>query len=298
MVSPKVWLIGARGMLGSALSARLARLAVDHVATDLELDIADASRVVEFVERERPTHVLNAAAYTRVDDAEAHEDEAFRVNALGPDHIGRAAATVGAAVVHISTDYVFDGRAETPYREDAATAPGGAYGRTKLAGEERLLAHRSERARVFVIRTSWLFGENGANFVRTIVRLLAEREELRVVADQRGRPTYTGDLADTVLALVGLTGRAAAADDGIFHFANAGVTSWHGFALAILELCREKGFPVKATRVVPVTTAEFPRPAPRPAYSVLDTSRLEAALAFRPREWREALDEYLDRLER
>ncbi|HEY3496734.1 MAG TPA: dTDP-4-dehydrorhamnose reductase [Polyangiaceae bacterium] len=293
--STKVWLVGARGMLGSALATRLERLRVPYVTTDLELDIGQAEPVLAFALRERPTHIVNAAAYTRVDDAEAHEDEAFRANALGPDHLGRAAAELGAGVVHFSTDYVFDGTARTPYQEEAPTAPSGAYGRTKLEGERRLLAHRSERCPVHVIRTSWLFGENGNNFVRTIARLVAEKEELRVVADQYGRPTYTGDLADAALALAGLDGRAPAGD-GIVHFANGGETTWHGFASAIRELCLARGLPVKAARVVPVTTAEFPRPAPRPAYSVLDTRRIEAALGRAPRPWPAALEEYFGRL--
>jgi dTDP-4-dehydrorhamnose reductase len=294
MTTPKVWLVGSRGMLGSALTTRLARHGLPCLATDLELDITHADAVRAFALRERPTHIVNAAAYTRVDAAETEENEAFRVNALGPDHLGRAAAELGATVVHFSTDYVFDGRGREPYREDADCAPTGAYGRSKLAGEERLLAHRSARCPVYLIRTSWLFGENGPNFVRTIVRLLAEKDELRVVADQVGRPTYTGDLADAALALTGLTGRSGPRADGIFHFANAGATSWHGFASAIRALCLARGRPVKAARVVPITTAEFPLPAARPAYSVLDTSRIEQALGEPPRPWQAALAEYLD----
>jgi len=291
----KIWLVGARGMLGHALAARIAQRGLACVATDAELDIAEAERVREFAERERPTHILNAAAHTRVDDAETQENEAFRVNALGPEALASAAKSLGAKFLHFSTDYVFDGNAPSPYREDAPCAPRSAYGRTKLAGEQRALAQRDEKSPVYVVRTSWLFGENGNNFVRTIVGLLATREELRVVVDQEGRPTYTGDLADAALALAGLYGKAPAAD-GIYHFANHGATSWHRFATVIRERCLALGFPVKAQRVVPVTTLEFPRPAPRPANSVLDTSRLEAALVRSPRPWQDALEDYLQGL--
>jgi dTDP-4-dehydrorhamnose reductase len=288
----KIWLVGARGMLGTALLARLERLDVPHVTTDLDVDIAEPARVLEFARRERPTLILNAAGYTRVDDAETHEAEALRVNGVGPENLGVAAREVGAKVVHYSTDYVFDGLGRAPYREDAATGPSGAYGRTKLAGEERLLAACPGAA--VVIRTSWLFGENGPNFVKTMARLLAEKEELRVVADQRGRPTYTGDLADATLALSGL-GRDAGAEPGVYHFANAGEVTWHAFTLAIRDACLKHGRPVKAARILPVTTAEFPRPAPRPAYSVLDTGRIERTLGVPPRDFRLALDEYLGR---
>ena len=285
----KVWLVGAKGMLGTALAGRLEARGVRLVATDRELDIANGEQVTSFARREKPTHVINAAAYTRVDDAETHEDEAFAANALGPENLGRAAAELGASVVHFSTDYVFAGAARDPYTESAPTGPTSAYGRTKLAGEERLLAAAPG---AYVIRTSWLFGENGPSFPRTIAKLCLERDELRVVADQIGRPTYTGDLADAALALAGLAGRAPAAG-GIYHFANAGIVSWHELAVRVREHLVELGRPVKASRVMAITTAEFPRPAPRPAYSVLDTSRIEAALGRAPRSFDEPLSSFL-----
>jgi len=286
----KAWLVGARGMLGTALRTRLEGERVPHVCTDIELDITERGAVQSFAERERPELILNAAAYTRVDDAEANEETALRVNATGPENLGIAAAAVGARVVHVSTDYVFDGRADTPYPEDAPTAPQGAYGRTKLAGEKQLLAACPGAA--IVVRTSWLFGENGPNFVRTMMRLMADKEELRVVADQKGRPTYTGDLADALLALSGVTATKPA-PAGVYHFANAGEVTWHAFTLAIRDALSRHGFPLKVERIVPVTTAEFPRPAPRPAYSVLDTQKLERVLGKAPRPFEEALEEYV-----
>jgi dTDP-4-dehydrorhamnose reductase len=279
-------------MLASAIKPLLEARGLPFVGTDAELDIADRDAVFEFARRERPELVINAAAYTRVDDAEKELEAARRGNADGPAHLGAAARELGARVIHFSTDYVFDGKGTSPYREDAEVAPLGAYGKTKLEGEERLLEETGGN-NVAVIRTSWLFGGLGNNFVRTMLKLLAEREELRVVADQRGRPTYTRDLAEAALALAALREQ-----NGIFHFANQGEVTWHGFTVAIREVALARGFPVKATRVTPVTTAEFPRPAPRPAYSVLHTGRIEAALGVSPRPWRAALEDYLEELAR
>jgi dTDP-4-dehydrorhamnose reductase len=295
----KVWLTGAHGLLGSVLDARLKELGTPFVATDRELDIADLGAVAGFVERERPTLFVNAAAYTRVDDAETHEDQAFRTNALGPENLGTVAARSGASVLHVSTDYVFDGRASEPYREDAACAPRGAYARSKYEGERRLSEVTGGRS-VWIVRTSWLFGEHGPSFVRRIVELLAERDELRIVADQRGRPTYTSDLAEAALKLTGLVEPerhpASARPHGVYHFANSGETTWHGLAEAIGERARKLGFPVRTARIVPITTADYPLPAARPAYSVLDTRKIEGALGITPRHWHATLDEFLAKL--
>ena len=289
----KVWLVGAGGMLATAVRAELEGRGVPFVATDLDVDIAAEGAVSELMARESPTHVVNCAAYTRVDDAERHEDDAFRANATGPRNLAVAVRGAEASLVHFSTDYVFDGLAKAPYTEDAPCAPAGAYARSKRAGEEAVLAEIEQGLRATLVRTSWLFGEGGKNFVATMVRLIAEREELRVVADQVGRPTYTKDLARAALDLAGIGDGARAPEPGVYHFANAGVTSWHGFTMAIREVCLELGLPVRAARIVPITTAEYPLPAPRPAYSVLDTGRIERVLGRVPRPFREALAEYL-----
>lgn len=291
----KVWLVGAKGLLGSALHARLEGLGVAFVATDRELDVADLQAVTAFVERERPALILNAAAYTRVDDAETHEQEAFRANGIGPENLGTAGIRNGASVVHISTDYVFDGRASEPYREDAPCAPVSAYARSKHEGERRLFEVTGGRS-LWVIRTSWLFGDDGPSFVRRITELVAERDELRVVADQRGRPTYAPDLADAALRLAGLVEPerhpASKRAHGIYHFANSGEATWHALAEAVRARALELGLPVRAARILPITTAEYPLPAVRPAYSVLDTAKIESALGQAPRHWHAALDEY------
>ncbi len=277
-------------MLASAIKPLLEARRLPFLGTDAELDIADREAVLELARRERPALIVNAAAYTRVDDAEKELDAARRGNADGPANLGAAAREIGARVIHFSTDYVFDGKGESPYLESAPVAPLGAYGKTKLEGEQRLLEETAGK-NVAIIRTSWLFGGLGNNFVRTMLKLLAERDELRVVADQRGRPTYTRDLAEAAVALALLPEQ-----NGIFHFANRGDVTWHGFTVAIRELALEHGLPVKASEVKPITTAEFPRPAPRPAYSVLDTARIEAALGTPPRSWREALGDYVREL--
>jgi dTDP-4-dehydrorhamnose reductase len=279
-------------MLARALKAALDGFGVPYVGTDMEVDIADPSRVREYAARERPGVIVNAAAYTRGDDAESHEEDARRVNELGVENLAHAARDQGAALLHFSTDYVFDGRAHHPYTVDAPTAPATAYGRTKLLGEQRLSSILGGSAG-YIVRTSWLYGEGGPNFVKTMVALMRDREELKVVADQHGRPTFTVDLADAALRLLGFGG-GPRAESGIYHFANAGPTTWHAFAMGILATGRKLGLPLKTTRVTPCTTAEYPRPAPRPAYSVLDTTRIERALGKAPRAWQEALTDYLE----
>jgi dTDP-4-dehydrorhamnose reductase len=246
-----------------------------------QADLADRDGLLGWAERFRPDLVVNCAAFTKVDAAETERERAFAVNADGVAHAVALAERTGARLVQVSTDYVFDGRTREPYREDAPTSPLSVYGESKLAGERLALA--CDRAAV--VRTSWLFGPGGPNFVATMVHLIESgRVPLRVVADQEGCPTSTPSLARALLDL------AAREVTGIVHFQNRESVSWYAFAVEIARLWSG------AVEVIPVTTAEFPRPAPRPAYSVLDVGRFESIAGRRVETWEEGLVETLAHL--
>lgn len=269
-------------MLGTDVAAEARARGHQVLLTGRALDISDASAVQAFVARERPSHILNAAGHTGVDLCESEEQLAMKINGEGPAHLAEAARRSGAHGIHISTDYVFPGDGTRPYAEDDDTGPLSAYGRSKLSGERRFLA-ASPGA---VVRTSWLFGVHGKSFPSTMLKLMAEREELKVVADQPGRPTYTKDLS---LALLDIAARELS---GVWHFANAGAVSWHGFAQAIHQRASAAGIPIKAQAVQPIPTIAYATPARRPAYSVLSTEKIEGALGWAPRPWQEALDDF------
>ena len=291
----KLWVVGARGMLGRCVAEQAHAHGLSVVETDSEVDIGDLDAVSKFGSSEHPTHIFNCAAYTRVDDAETEREAARRVNAIGPGNLALVAHELGSALLHVSTDYVFDGVAEQPYTEAAQCGPQGVYGATKWEGGQLVQKHLAAPGKAFIVRTSWLFGEYGANFVQTMLTLFETKEELRVVADQVGRPTYAPDLADAGLRLLGLhREQGESAPAGTYHFANTGATSWHGFASASREQALARKLPVRTERIVPITTAEFPRPARRPNYSVLATERIQQALGRAPRPWQDALAVYLD----
>lgn len=277
--SLQVLVTGADGMLAHDIMPALR--AAGHVVTAAgraDLDVTDPDECIAAAAGR--DLVVNCAAWTRVDDAESHEPEAFSVNALGAANVARGAAHAGARLVHVSTDYVFDGQADVPYAAEHPPSPRSAYGRTKLAGE---WAVRALCADCWVVRTAWLYGAGGPNFVATMLRLAGERDVLDVVDDQRGQPTWTKDLADLLVRLVD-----ADAPAGTYHGTSSGETTWHGLTRAIFA---ERG--LDPERVRPTTTDSFPRPAPRPAYSVLSHASLEAAGVAPIRDWRSGLSDFL-----
>lgn len=281
-----ILITGANGQLGNEmrdLSAGHPRHT--YFFTDVhELDICDAEAVHAFVSNHAIDLIVNCAAYTAVDKAEDYPDLCDTLNHLAPAHLADAAEACGAALIHISTDYVFDGTAYVPYTEDALPCPNSVYGRTKLAGEEEVTRRCT---RTMVIRTAWLYSEYGNNFVKTMLRLGRERAELGVVFDQIGTPTYAGDLARAIYAAIeqGVT-------PGIYHFSNEGVCSWYDFTLAIHRLAG-----ITTCKVSPLHTDEYPARAPRPHYSVLDKTKIKRTLGIDIPHWEESLARCVARLE-
>lgn len=285
---------GGGGQLGRALAALASPSVTVAAPTSAELDVTRAGMVVDAVSAfaesakaaGRKPVVINAAAYTAVDLAETEPRRAFAVNADGPRLLAAACAARQVPLVHISTDYVFPGDGDRPYEPEDPLGPRSVYGRTKAAGEEAVLG---SGARSWIVRTSWVYGE-GKNFVATIRRLAAERPTLSVVDDQRGTPTFAADLARGLVELAARIGAGSAPEKRVLHCSGAGEVTWYGFARAIFDEIGED-----PDRVRPCTTAEFPRPAPRPAYSVLSNASWREAGLTPLRHWRDALHEYLSR---
>jgi dTDP-4-dehydrorhamnose reductase len=247
-------------------------------------DLTDRAAVLAGLEAARPDVVVNAAAYTAVDKAEAEEADALRVNGDGAGHVAEAAARLGVPLLHLSTDYVFDGALDRPYREDDPTAPAGAYGRSKLVGEKQV-AERCENS--VILRTAWVYSPFGANFMCTMLRLNETRDEVGVVADQRGDPTSALDIADALIAIAGrVKSDSAPALRGIFHLTGSGEATWADFAESIFHEAAARGR--RLTRVKRIATADYPTPARRPANSRLDNEKLSRVYGFRLPEWRQS----------
>ncbi|WKD48803.1 dTDP-4-dehydrorhamnose reductase [Microbulbifer spongiae] len=248
-----------------------------------ELDITSASQVTEAITEYKPEVVINAAAYTAVDKAETEKGQAFAVNASGPENLAKACKAFGTRLIHISTDFVFDGQSSTPYQPQDVVRPLGVYGESKAAGER---AVQSLLPGAVILRTAWVYSAHGVNFVNTMLRLMREREQLGVVADQIGTPTSTRTLAGAIYALVNKRDAR-----GIYHCTDAGVASWYDFAVAIFEEARQVSLlPLEKTvRIQPIGTTDYPTPAARPAYSVLDKARLMKDLGIELQHWRQTL---------
>ena len=284
----RILVTGANGQVGWELRRSLAAMgsvvALDRGAFDLTQPDAMRATIREI----EPAVLVNAAAYTAVDRAESEPDLAMAINGVAPGVMAEEMARLGGILIHYSTDYVFDGAGQTPWTELDTPNPVSVYGRTKLAGECAIAAVGAGH---LILRTSWVYGRRGSNFVRTIIRLALERDELRVVADQTGAPTWSGDLADWTAAIVSRllepqTSTSQAA--GIFHLVASGRTTWHGLAQAVVRLAPELAHRRQVV-VVPIESAEYPLPAKRPAFSVLDTARVHEVFGIAPRHWENAL---------
>lgn len=286
-----VLLLGANGQVGWELQRSLSPLGPVRALERAEADLSDHDALIRAVRETAPSMIVNAAAYTAVDRAEEEEEQARAINAGAPAILAGEAKRLGIPLVHYSTDYVFGGAGDHPAREDDPVAPLNAYGRTKLAGEQAI---RDSGCAHLILRTSWVYSMRGRNFLLTVKRLAGELDELRIVADQKGAPTWARGIAEAtalVLARCGAPGDAGVLTEkgGLYHLTASGETSWHGFAEAIVDWLRATGQPVKCQRVVAIGTADYPTPAKRPAYSVLDCSRLRKTFGIAMPDWREQL---------
>lgn len=276
----KVWVTGSGGLLGTAVCKALEAHGINYIGSrHIDADITDLNALNRFYEKNGPfTHLINCAAYTQVDLAEKNPEAAYLLNAVAPGLLGKMGKENHFRVLHLSTDYVFDGQAKRPCLETDLIAPHSVYGRTKAQGEARLLSLLPDAC---IVRTSWLFGRTGKHFVATMLGLMREKEEIRVVNDQFGRPTFAPDLAEVLIQALDW--------QGIYHAANSKETSWYSFAKAILAAAGKK---MRCERIVPITSEEFAAIAPRPLYSVLNTQKLEQKIGCPMRPWKEALREY------
>ena len=293
----RILLTGLNGQVGQELQRTLAPLGEVIGVGRETMDLAQATSIRQAISEARPDVIVNAAAYTAVDKAETETELAHSSNGIAPQIMAEEAQRLGAALFHISTDYVFDGRKNTPYLEDDAPNPIGAYGKSKLVGEEGI---RKTCDRYIILRTAWVYGTYGkSNFVKTMLRLFAERDEVRVVADQVGTPTWASDIASAIATLLPQLCPEQPQESpltGIYNFTNSGMSSWYDFAIAIFEEAKQLGFPLKVQRIVPITTSEYPTPAQRPAYSVLSGKKVSAALGTHPPYWRDGLRQMLGEL--
>lgn len=281
----RILLTGTDGQLGQELQQTLTLLGEVIGVTRQQLDLGQEEQIRQLIQQLQPTIIVNSAAYTAVDKAESEIQLAQAVNGIAPKIMAEEAEKIGALLLQVSTDYVFDGQKNTPYLEQDQTHPLSSYGQSKLAGEVGI---QQISDRHLILRTAWVYGTSGkGNFVKTMLRLGQDREELRVVADQVGSPSWTKDIARAIAQLLQTEAT------GIYHFTNSGVASWYDFAIAIFEEAKALGFPLKVQRVIPITTADYPTPATRPAYSVLSGKKITDTLGDYPPYWRDSLRKML-----
>ena len=283
-------LTGSKGQLARCFRDRLPEN-WELIATDsTSLDITDTEAVRNMVQNFQPDAIVNAAAFTAVDKAEAQVSTAFAVNATAVHNLASAARACQARFIHISTDYVFDGTNKTPYKEQDYTNPQSVYGRTKVSGELLALAANPDSV---IIRTSWLFSEYGNNFVKTMIRLAGERDNLSIVHDQTGSPTYAGDLAQAIITLL----QQPVAPRGIYHYGGNKSVTWYEFAQAIFQAAQQQDPDFKIPQLNAITTDQYPLPAPRPAYSIMDCQKIENECGIKASDWQKALNEIIGKLD-
>lgn len=288
-----VWLIGSKGMLASEIAVQLNQHNIQWIGSDKEVDITDGASVEDFAQRNFGSGslqwIINCAAYTAVDKAEDDQAMAQKLNADALFNICAAAKHSGAQLIHFSTDYVFDGTSSIPYTETDTPHPQSVYGRTKLQGEQNIIELLPEH---YIIRTAWLYGKSGNNFVATMLRLMNEKESLKVVNDQRGSPTYAVDLAKAVVRIIELNNHRY----GIYHYSNEGNITWYDFACEIYRQGKELGLIKQTCTVVPCTSSEFPQKAHRPSFSLLNKQKIKEAFSLSIPNWNESLSLYLKEL--
>ena len=305
-----IWLIGCKGMLGTEVAKQLDQNKYHWVGTDKEIDITDADALMSFVKSVETASyldtssndkhikwIINCAAYTNVDKAEEEPELADKLNNIGALNIARTARSIGAKLIHISTDYVFDGNGKEPYTEDMPKAPLGVYGKTKSDGEDAI---QKEMTQFYILRTAWLYGFNGKNFVYTMTKLMNSHNEIRVVNDQKGTPTFACDLAETIIKIIEKSdnateafGKHSAPSSGIYHFTNGGDTNWYEFASEIYRLGRKYGKITQECKVNPCTTEEYGAKVQRPAYSVLSKDKICKELKIKLPDWKISLEKFI-----
>lgn len=283
-----IWLIGCKGMLGTEISRQLSKKNIDFVGTDIDVDITAPQALAGFIKGKDISYIINCSAYTAVDKAESDADFAKKLNEDGPRNIANLANQIHAKMIHISTDYVFDGTGTEPYTEDMSVAPIGVYGRTKSAGEAAVKQNLKE---YYIIRTAWLYGWAGKNFVYTMIKAMNSHDSVKVVNDQKGSPTFAGDLANVIIQIINK-------DDvpyGTYHCTDLGEITWWDFTNEIKHIGVEKGIITNKECVVnPCTTDEYPTPAKRPAYSVLSKDKIQKALKITLPDWKQSLKVFID----
>lgn len=284
-----IWIIGNKGMLGRDLEKSFRKCGLDYIGSDVELDILRPEELSRFGRLHHPTHIVNCAAYTAVDKAEEDARRAYQINAEGVRNIAEVSCEIGAKLIHISTDYIFNGESEKPLTEDAPAEPLNVYGASKLQGEMNLI---QEMKQYFIIRTAWLYGEYGSNFVHTMLKLMKEQDQINVIDDQIGSPSWTVELSELIITII----QSDSEQYGVYNYSGEGSTSWFGFASSIYKLGQSSGLIKGNCRIIPCDSESFITKAKRPTYSLLKKDKIRNTFNFDPSTWEQSLGLYIEEL--